>query len=119
MPHAPLSKLQPVDPRTVWPHEADDFTPWLLDNADHLADVLGIELALTANEHPVGGFSLDLIGEDLTNDCTLIVENQLATTDHTRLGQLLTYAGRHRRRDRGVDGDRVPRRIPPGARFPE
>jgi hypothetical protein len=89
---APLSKLTLVDPRTVWAHEAHDFTPWLLAHADHLADVLGIELELTANEHPVGGFSLDLIGQDLTNDCTLIVENQLATTDHSHLGQLITYA---------------------------
>jgi hypothetical protein len=88
----PLSRLTLVDPRTVWPHEAHDFTPWLLANADHLADVLGIELELTANEHPVGGFSLDLIGQDLTNDCTLIVENQLAITDHSHLGQLITYA---------------------------
>ena len=87
-----LSKLTLVDPRTVWPHEAHDFTPWLLAHSDHLAEVLGIELELTANEHPVGGFSLDLIGQDLTNDCTLIVENQLATTDHSHLGQLLTYA---------------------------
>lgn len=92
MPETPLSKLQSVDPRSVWPHEAHDFTPWLLEHADHLADVLGIELELTAAEHPVGGFSLDLIGQDVTNDCTLIVENQLTTTDHLHLGQLLTYA---------------------------
>jgi hypothetical protein len=90
--HISLSKLAQVDPRSVWPHEAHDFTPWLLDHSDHLAEVLGIELELTTNEHPVGGFSLDLIGQDLTNDCTLIVENQLEMTDHSHLGQLLTYA---------------------------
>ena len=92
MPETPLSKLTSVDPRSVWPHEAHDFTPWLLENADRLAEVLGIELELTANEHPVGGFSLDLIGTDVTNNCTLIVENQLAMTDHSHLGQLITYA---------------------------
>ena len=69
-----------------------DFTPWLLEHADALADVLGIDLELTANEHPVGGFALDLIGRDLTNDCVLIVENQLTATDHLHLGQILTYA---------------------------
>jgi hypothetical protein len=84
--------MTPVDPRAIWSHEALDFTPWLLENAEFLAETLGIELQLTANEHPVGGYSLDLIGHDLTNDCTLIVENQLATTDHSHLGQLLTYA---------------------------
>ena len=44
-------------------------------------------------EHPVGGYSLDLYGRDLTNDCVLIVENQLEQSDHTHLGQVLTYAG--------------------------
>ncbi len=87
-----LDTLTVVNPRTVWQHEAHDFTPWLLAHADALADVLGIDLELTANEHPVGGFALDLIGRDLTNDCVLIVENQLTVTDHVHLGQILTYA---------------------------
>lgn len=87
-----LGRLESVDPRSIWPHEAQDFTPWLLANAEVLADTLGIDLELTENEHPVGGYSLDLLGTDLTNGCTLIVENQLTTTDHVHLGQLLTYA---------------------------
>lgn len=87
-----LGKLEAVDPRSVWQHEAYDFTPWLLRNADALAEVLGIDLELTAAEHPIGGYALDLVGRDLTNDCVLIVENQLAGTDHGHLGQLLTYA---------------------------
>jgi uncharacterized protein DUF4268 len=87
-----LGTLTSVNPRSVWQHEAHDFTPWLLAHADSLADALGIDLELTANEHPVGGFALDLIGKDLTNDCVLIVENQLTTTDHLHLGQILTYA---------------------------
>lgn len=40
----------------------------------------------------MGAYSLDLIGRDLTNDAVLMVENQLAVTDHGHLGQLLTYA---------------------------
>lgn len=88
----PLGKLTRVDPRSVWKHEAQDFAPWLLENADGLADVLGIDLEITVSEHPVGAYSLDLLGKDLTNDCVLIVENQLAGTDHSHLGQLLTYA---------------------------
>jgi hypothetical protein len=87
-----LGQLVAVDPRLVWQHEAHHFTPWLLGHANQLADTLGIDLELTSNEHPVGGFALDLIGTDLTNDCVLIVENQLAGTDHAHLGQLLTYA---------------------------
>lgn len=87
-----LGKLSAVNPRSVWAHEALDFTPWLLENADALADVLGIDLELSASEYPVGGYSLDLFGHDVTNDCPLIVENQLEGTDHSHLGQILTYA---------------------------
>lgn len=87
-----LGRLAPMDPRDVWLHEAHNFTPWLLDNADALAAVLGIDIELSAAEYPVGGFALDLIGRDLTNDCVLIVENQLTSTDHGHLGQILTYA---------------------------
>jgi hypothetical protein len=87
-----LGRLEHLDPRKVWEHEAHHFTPWLLDNAEVLADALGIELELTAAEHPVGGFNLDLVGQDLTNNCVLIVENQLSVTDHGHLGQLVTYA---------------------------
>lgn len=87
-----LGKLTSVDPREVWKHEAHEFTPWLLANADALGEALGIDLELNAAEHPVGGFSLDLIGQDLTNNCVLMIENQLAPTDHTHLGQVITYA---------------------------
>ena len=38
----------------------------LLDSADALAAVLGIDIELSAAEHPVGGFALDIIGRDLT-----------------------------------------------------
>jgi hypothetical protein len=87
-----LGKLTTVDPREVWQHEAHHFTPWLLANADELGATLGIDIELQAAEHAVGGFWLDLLGRDLTNNCVLIVENQLTATDHGHLGQLVTYA---------------------------
>lgn len=87
-----LGTLEPVDVRTIWPSESHDFTPWLLANADRLGQALGIELDLQEAEHPVGGYSLDLLGKDTTNDTTIIVENQLEASDHGHLGQLLTYA---------------------------
>lgn len=88
-----LGRLASVELRTIWPHEAHHFTPWLLANADVLSDVLGMDLDLTHAEHPVGGFSLDLIGVDLATNERVIIENQLETSDHGHLGQLLTYAG--------------------------
>ncbi|GAB4243807.1 MAG: DUF4268 domain-containing protein [Thermoleophilia bacterium] len=89
---AKLGRLRKVDPRTVWANEARDFTPWLLENADLLAETLGIDLQINQSEHRVGSFSCDLVGRDLANDAVLIVENQLDSTDHNHLGQLLTYA---------------------------
>ena len=57
-----------------------------------LRDVLGgLDLELERAEHPVGSYSLDLIGTDLTHGVSLIVENQIESSDHTHLGQLLTY----------------------------
>ncbi|WP_147252332.1 DUF4268 domain-containing protein [Blastococcus sp. TF02A-30] len=76
----------------VWSHEAHVFTPWLLANADRLGDALGMDLELIVNEHPVGDFYLDLLGHDVSTGETVIVENQLQKTDHSHLGQLLTYA---------------------------
>jgi hypothetical protein len=87
-----LGRLERADPQIVWPHEAHDFTPWLFNNGDRLADALGIELELDATEHPVGGYRLDIIGRDLTNGADLMVENQFGVTDHGHLGQVLTYA---------------------------
>ena len=87
-----LGRVERIDPRSVWRSEARDFTPWLLANPDAIAETLGIDLELEAAEHPVGGFSADLIGHDLTNEAVLIVENQLAATDHGHLGQIITYA---------------------------
>jgi hypothetical protein len=64
----------------------------LLDNVDVLSDLPGMDLVLDAAEHAVGDFRLDLIGKDLATDRTVIVENQLETSNHDHLGQILTYA---------------------------
>lgn len=88
-----LGRLEPVNPREVWPSEAHDFTPWLLANAPALSEAVGMDLRLEAAEYPVGGFSLDLIGVDTATGDGVIVENQLEASDHSHLGQILTYAG--------------------------
>ncbi len=41
-----LGQLEVVGLREVWPDEARDFTPWLLDHAEVLADALGIDVEL-------------------------------------------------------------------------
>ncbi|MFC4245352.1 DUF4268 domain-containing protein [Gryllotalpicola reticulitermitis] len=87
-----LGRLSTVQPRDVWRNEASNFTPWLLQNADVLCDLLGMDLALEEAEHAAGDFSLDLIGLDETTGQRVIVENQLEESDHKHLGQILTYA---------------------------
>lgn len=88
-----LGKLKRVNLRKAWKHEANDFTPWLAepDNLESLAQALGVsELELVAVEHPVGEFKLDILCTD--GDEQVVIENQLNPTDHTHLGQILTYA---------------------------
>ena len=87
-----LGKLVRLNPREVWANEAADFTPWLRDNIDYLAEAVGISIQLVESEVAVGDFSVDLVGEEPGESRPVIIENQLERTNHTHLGQLLTYA---------------------------
>ena len=88
-----LGTVKPFDIRHVWNDEARDFTPWLLNNVEALSESIGLELELHHAEHPVGKFSLDLIGVISGTQDRVIIENQLDSSDHKHFGQLLTYAG--------------------------
>ncbi len=91
---ADLGKLKKIDLREVWADEAGEFTPWLAqeENIELLGDAIGIELEVEAQEKPVGPFSADILCKDTANNLWVLIENQLERTDHTHLGQLMTYA---------------------------
>jgi hypothetical protein len=90
----PLGRLEKVDLRKAWLSESSDFTPWLAqeENLQLLGEAIGIELELESQEKEVGPFRADILCKDTTTDNWVLIENQLARTDHTHLGQLLTYA---------------------------
>ena len=82
------------DLRTVWPHEALDFTPWLAkdDNINLLADAVGLEITVDETESSVGDFNVDIFASETGTDRKIIIENQLEDTNHDHLGKLITYA---------------------------
>ena len=88
-----LGRINQVELREAWPHEANDFTPWLAEHITELGDALGLEIELQEQEASVGSFSLDLLARESVTDRTVIIENQLEPTNHDHLGKLLTYAG--------------------------
>lgn len=89
-----LGELARLDAREVWKSEPYDFTPWLRQNIGLLGEALGLEIdADVQQEVAVGLFSADLVGYDPSSSAAILIENQLEQTDHSHLGQLLTYAG--------------------------
>jgi len=88
----PIGKLMYIDPKSLWEHEAKDFTPWLGEHLSELGEALGLELELVTSEEQVGSFYCDIYAREKRSGRKVIIENQLASTDHSHLGQLLTYA---------------------------
>jgi hypothetical protein len=85
-----VSKLEFTSVRTAFKNEASDFTAWMEEHIDALAERLGMQLTVQEREAGVGDFRADLL---CVNEAgrQVIVENQLDKTDHSHLGQILTY----------------------------
>jgi hypothetical protein len=86
-----FDRLRDVALRDAWKHEANDFTPWLAQNIDHIADAVGIPLEITGTEILVGTFFADILARNPQDDGLVLIENQLEATDHAHLGQIMTY----------------------------
>lgn len=88
-----LSRLTKLPLRTIWKHEALDFTQWLAlpENLELLAETIGVDLINAETEVGVGQFNVDILAED-ENGHKVVIENQLESTNHDHLGKLITYA---------------------------
>ena len=90
-----LGKMERIDDlRSIWPHEAYDFSKWLSqeENLAMLSDSIGIDVVLEELESPVGDFSVDLYAYEEGTNRRIIIENQLEDTNHDHLGKIITYA---------------------------
>ena len=87
-----LGTIKKVDLRNIWKKEDKEFTPWLKENIESLSEKLAIEIIDIQTEENIGDFKLDIIGKDANSNKFIAVENQLELTDHTHLGQLITYS---------------------------
>lgn len=89
-----LGRIERVDLRQIWASEAGQFTPWLASTANItlLSDAIQIDLEVEAQEKEVGPFRADILCKDTLTGNWVLIENQLERTDHTHLGQLITYA---------------------------
>jgi len=85
-----LGTLRPVEPRTKWPSEAADFTPWLAhpDNIQRLGEAIGFELEVEHTEVAVGPFAADILARETTTGNYVVIENQLNLT-----AQIMTTLG--------------------------
>ena len=90
-----LGKLEKIeDLRSIWKHEAKDFTPWLAEeeNLAMLSEAIGIDIVLEERESNVGEFSVDILATEESTGRKIIIENQLEDTNHDHLGKIITYA---------------------------
>ena len=90
-----LGKIERIDDlRTIWPHEAYDFSKWLASESGLalLSDATGIDLVLEERESSVGEFSVDIFATEEGSSRRIIIENQLEHTNHDHLGKIITYA---------------------------
>ena len=89
-----IKKPKELPLREYFNHEEYAFTPWLKRNLDLLAssNLLGFQLENAQLEVDVGPYDADMVAQSVVNDKTVVIENQLDSTDHDHLGKSLVYA---------------------------
>jgi hypothetical protein len=89
-PQALIHRIKRVPLREVFARDEHDFTTWLEDNIDALADELGLKLAVLHKEYQVGPYHADLLCQD-GDGGRVIIEDQLEPIDLGHLGRVLMY----------------------------
>ena len=88
-----IQPLEPVELREAWPHEAHDFTPWLVENIDRLGDKLNLRLDQVQAEVTLPRVGrVDLCARQVGTDAVVVIENQLGESDDSHCLRLLGYA---------------------------
>jgi hypothetical protein len=59
-----VGRIQRIDLRKFWRHEANDFTRWLAENLDLPAEAAGTELTLVEREAAAADFNVALLAKD-------------------------------------------------------
>ena len=78
---------------SVWPTEADHFTPWPLRHGSVLSQVLGLDIELQSWEDNAKQSCADVIGREVATGSPVVIERQYGPTDHLH-PRYLTYAQR-------------------------
>ena len=86
-----FGRLESKALRDAWPDEAKDFTPWLADNLERLSEAIDIPLESEGTEVSVEQFAADILARNTDDGSAVLIENQLESSDHKHLGQILTY----------------------------
>lgn len=81
-----LGRLTRIELKTAWKTEDGDLTPCLAteENLELLSEAIGLDFELETTEKDVGPFRADLFYKDTTSGHSVLIENQIGRTDHTR-----------------------------------
>lgn len=85
--------LESVGLGAGWPHEAQNFTPWLAEHLSLLGDSLNLELEPEGTEVTLPGAGrVDILARQAVTNDRVVIENQLGQSDHSHCLRLLGYA---------------------------
>ena len=99
MPKNEMPEIQSLEPVKslweVWPNEAHDFTPWLIEHIHRLEATLNFNLKEVEREKTLSGAGrVDIYGLQVGSDAIVVIENQLGMSDDSHCLRLMGYASK-------------------------